>query len=90
MKKLRAAVDRSTGKARHAIGSIESGKLCTLDTIECPSFVEIVEYEDGTYLFRYDAAGVSTSDTWHESVADAKKQAEFEFEIPSEGWEEME
>jgi hypothetical protein len=42
--------------------------------------VIIEQSSDGTYLFRFDAEGTWSGDTWHMSIDDAREQAAFEFE----------
>jgi hypothetical protein len=40
----------------------------------------IDETADGIYLLHFAADGSECSDTWHETVDDAREQAAFEFE----------
>ena len=40
----------------------------------------------GFYLFGCDENWRSVTDTWHETIEDAKEQAEFEYEGVSETW----
>lgn len=42
--------------------------------------------ENEFYLFGCDADWNDVTDTWHESVEDAKKQAEFEYEGVGKTW----
>jgi hypothetical protein len=52
--------------------------------------VLVIEAEpEGVFLFRYTAAGEFGGDTWHESIADAKAQAEFEYGDAVGGWFEI-
>ena len=44
------------------------------------------EDEDGYYLFGCDEDWNSVSDTWHESLEEAKGQAEFEYKGVSKTW----
>jgi hypothetical protein len=44
------------------------------------------EAENAYYLFGCDAEWECVTDTWHESLADAKLQAEFEYEGISKTW----
>ena len=39
------------------------------------------------YLFSLDAAGRSFADTWHQSVAEAKTQASFQFGVQDADWQ---
>lgn len=52
----------------------------------------ICQYDGETacYLFGCDEGWVSLSDTWHESLEDAKEQAEFEYLGASSTWVQME
>ena len=51
-----------------------------------PAWVEIVKDEIGVSLFRYCSEGSYIADSWHETVEDAKRQAEKEFGISEENW----
>ena len=48
----------------------------------------ICQYEgqDGYYLFGCNAEWDSVTDTWHQTLEEAKEQAEFEYEGVSETW----
>lgn len=50
------------------------------------AWVEIVKDEAGVSLFRYCSEGNYIADTWHETVEEAKRQAEREFGIHEENW----
>lgn len=41
---------------------------------------------DGIYLYRFAVDGREGGDTWHETVEDAKHQAEFEYEGEAGDW----
>lgn len=74
---LKAWVKRVTGNTTHHSAE---GQLPT------PAFVKI-EHSDGAYyLLYFDAAGDGVTDTWHQSLEDAKRQAKFEFEIEASEW----
>jgi hypothetical protein len=48
----------------------------------------VIAEENGCYmLLRNDPYGVCLADTWHETVADAKQQASFEYLL--EDWESI-
>ena len=51
-----------------------------------PAWVEIVQDEAGVSLFRYCSEGNYIADSWHETVEEAKRQAEKEFGIREEHW----
>jgi hypothetical protein len=46
--------------------------------------------EESVYLFGCDENWKTVTDTWHETVEAAKKQAEFEYEGVSATWETVE
>jgi hypothetical protein len=88
--RLRAKVRRATGRTHHYRGHIANGEAVKDAQLPIPAWVEI-EPEDGAfYLFYFNASGECMTDTWHESLARAKGQARFEFEIEEEDWEEVE
>lgn len=85
----KARVRRITGKTTHSVGGVVEGQVVPVEPMPPASWVEIVE-ENGNYtLFRYGAAGEFAGDPWHETVADAKKQAAFEYEILDSDWEPL-
>jgi len=53
------------------------------------SFLVIEQKPDGVFLFRLDAGGECVGDTWHETVADAKDQALYEFRDRVQPWAEI-
>jgi hypothetical protein len=44
--------------------------------------------DEGFYLFYCDEEWRVVTDTWHETLEDAKSQAEFEYEGVNESWRE--
>ena len=70
---------RATGACRH----YHDGQV-----VGVASWLAICRFDEGDacYLFRYHAAMDRYSDTFHESVEDAKHQAEFEYEGVSSTW----
>lgn len=68
-----------TGKTRHRYGTLE---------IPPPSTLAIANYPDapGFYLLHFDKEGNELTDTYHESVEEAKAQAEWEFGIQPGEW----
>ena len=69
-----------TGKTRHYRGGAECSP---------PAELKIIQFSDdpGFYLLYCDDAGVEITDTYHETVEEAKAQAEFEFNVKPEEWE---
>lgn len=51
-----------------------------------PTWVEIIEDENGASLFQYCSDGGYIADSWHENLEEAKRQAEQEFGIREEHW----
>jgi hypothetical protein len=70
----------STGKTRHFRGGI---------ALSLPAELTIVKYpnDPGYYLLHFDEAGQEMTDTYHENLASAIEQAEWEFNIRPEDWE---
>lgn len=84
--RFRASVVNFLGRTRHSIGTVENGLPKPVPALPTPMCLEIRESDGGWYLLHLDAAGASFADTWHETLDDAKAQARFEFDIPSDGW----
>ncbi len=63
--------------AGSAIGEAKGLAICQYDG------------ESAFYLFRCDEEWTSLSDTWHETLAAAKEQAEFEYAGTSRTWTSM-
>jgi len=89
---LKAKVQNVTGNTQHFVGIVKDGKLVGGKKIGDPDYVQIEEGSNGYYLFRFndDANGVCSSDSWFETLDQAKKQAKFEFEIEPDHWETIE
>jgi death on curing protein len=69
-----------TRKTRHFIGGTMIGPA---------SAVAICEYENGGYLlFSCDENWQPRTDTWHQSLEDAMRQAEYEYEGVSRTWQD--
>jgi hypothetical protein len=83
---MRANVKTATGKTRHTVGELVGGKPVPVETLPVPAWVEISEEEGAFYLLHFDANGTSFADTWHQTLAEAKRQAEFEFGIAEDEW----
>ena len=85
-KRLKADVVASTGNTTHAVGKLVDGKPMIDEQIPVPAWVEIAEDDGGFFLMHYDEEGTCIADTWHQSLDEAKEQAEFEFGISASGW----
>lgn len=73
----------SSGKTLSECGS---GGVVAIAQQLMPAWVEIVQDEAGVSLFRYCSEGNYIADTWHKSLEEAKRQAEYEFGITDEHW----
>jgi len=86
---LRAKVTSATGKTRHTIGKVRDGEPVPAETLLVPFYVCVAVEGNGFYLLHCDKEGQSFADTWHESVAAAKRQASFEFGISEPDWKPL-
>lgn len=70
---------RATGSCKHWIG----GKM-----VESARALVICQYggEPGYYLFSCDSSWQVVTDTWHETMEGALRQAEFEYEGITVNW----
>jgi hypothetical protein len=70
---------RATGGCRHS----HNGQF-----VGAASWMAICRFDEGEacYLFQYHPDSDFYSDTFHESIEDAKHQAEFEYEGVSKTW----
>jgi hypothetical protein len=71
---------RPTGETRHFKGG---------EPLPPPRSLRIVRYADdgGIYLLYLDPDGQEQTDTWHQTVDDAQRQAAFEFEVQPDEWQ---
>jgi hypothetical protein len=71
---------RPTGNCKQIVSGVLQGPAVGL---------AIGQYagEDGYYLFGCDAGWSPVTDTWHQTVEDAKAQAEFEYAGVSATWQ---
>jgi hypothetical protein len=78
--KLRAAVQaRVTGNSEKHGGMGEVR----------PALVEIEQDDGGYYLFYLDGGGQYLAHTWYETLDDAKKHAQVEFEVQDTEWAQV-
>jgi hypothetical protein len=85
--KWKASVRRVTGKTIHSRGELVDGRVVPVERMPEAAWVMIEETSSGFYLFRYSATGEFGGDTWHETLEEAKRQAEFEYGIEDPDWE---
>jgi len=84
--RLRANIRRMTGATRHIIHGRESEDIASqIAWVE----IEPADADGNFFLFYFTAAGTFLTDTWHQSLEDAKEQARFEFEIEDADWQEV-
>jgi len=85
--RLRARVRRATGATRHYRAHIEGGEVQKGEELPVPAWVEITP-DAGAFLLLYlDERGDCLTDTWHQTLEQAKAQARHEFGIEEEEWE---
>jgi hypothetical protein len=85
--RLRAQVRRVTGATRHYRAHIESGVPTKDEELPAPSWVEIQASEGAFFLLYTDEHGACLTDTWHQTLQQAKAQATHEFGIGEDEWE---
>lgn len=74
---LTARVRRIAGRTVHSAGG---------NPVPPPAFVKIDVKPDGIFPLYFDAAGRGITDTWHQTLEEAKAQAKWEFEIDEADW----
>lgn len=84
---LRADVKKITGKTRHMLGDVVDGRPVAISPLPSPKWVGIARAENGFFLLYFDKDDVFITDSWHESMEGAKKQANFEFETAEDDWQ---
>jgi hypothetical protein len=77
-----AVVDESVRATRNCKHSVLAQKMGPARALAiCP-----YEGEPGFYLFSCDSSWQVLTDTWHETMEDALRQAEFEYEGITANW----
>jgi hypothetical protein len=73
---------RFTGNCVHTVAGLQMDAMAGL---------AICQYtgEEAFYLFGCDSDWQSVTDTWHQTLEDAKHQAEYEYEGVSKTWIEV-
>ena len=87
MMRLRATVRTVTGRTRHLLGWAAPNGIGTTQLPD-PIAVEIVEQDGAFFLFRLGPNGHCIADTWHQTLDEAKQQANFEYGIEESDWKE--
>ncbi|MEO8271156.1 MAG: hypothetical protein ABI557_15650 [Aureliella sp.] len=70
-----------TGATRHHVGGQLQLAFAKL------AICQYDEPDSGCYLFYCDAEWTVVTDTWHETLDDAKRQAAFEYDGVSDSWQ---
>ncbi len=68
-----------TGRTSHSVDGQPIGPMCALAVCRYPG-------EDCVYLFGCDANWTVVADTWHETIDEAVRQAELEYEGVAATW----
>ena len=71
---------RHTSNCRQVVAGVPQGPAAGLAICK-------YEGEEGYYLFGCDATWSSVTDTWHQTVEEAMRQAEFEYEGITGNWQ---
>lgn len=88
--RLRADVVKASGATIHQQAKLVKHTVVPGAPFAVPTSVEIDEPRSGGFfVYRYDATGRCIADTWHATLAEAKEQARFEFEIEAADWVEV-
>lgn len=85
--RLRARVQRVTGATRHHRAHFEEGEVRKDEEMPAPASVEIQPAEGAFSLLYLDEHGECLTDTWHQTLEQAKAQARHEFGIGEDDWE---
>ncbi len=88
--RLRARVQHATGATRHHLAHIEEGEVRKDEELSTPALVEIQPADGAFFLLYLDAHGECLTDTWHQTLEQAKAQARHEFGIGEDDWEDLE
>ena len=84
--KLEATVKIATGNTKHYLAQQFPIEKTGLSEFPPAERVEIVEDDDGYFLFRYSATNEFAGDSWFESIEECMRQAEFEYGIAASDW----
>jgi hypothetical protein len=85
--RLRADVRQVTGATRHYRAHIEGDVVVKNEELPSPAWVEIEPGDGAFYLLYMTPDGDCLTDSWHQTLLDAKEQARFEFGIEEGDWE---
>jgi len=76
---------------RHHVATGNSSHFLKNESLPPGTVAKIAKFDDdpGYYLLYFDADGNEMSDTYHDSVVGAMKQADFEFHIKWSDWQDV-
>lgn len=77
--------------SRHYVGMppMDPGDPDTREQMPVPRVLVLETRPDGIFLDRYDESGEEAGDTWHQSIDDAKEQAQVEYGDQLGPWTEV-
>jgi hypothetical protein len=87
--RLRARAQHATRATRHYRAHVEEGEVQKDEELPTPTWVEIQPAEGAFFLLYLDEQGECMTDTWHQSLEQAKTQARHELGIEEDDWEEI-
>ncbi len=91
--KMRAMIKRATKHYQAYYGTITNDPLEVIMTqkVPCPAYIEIVdEVERGVkyyLILYYDKNGGFLTDSWCQTLEEAKDEARLEFNVSDDDWE---
>ena len=81
-----ATVSCDFGKTLHGLSDLKEDEPHLVYKFKTPTSLMISEQDGGFYLFYLNESNQIISDTWHDSLAAAMAQAEFEFWTSKNDW----
>ena len=88
--RFRAAVRSATGNSKNFYGTIIGNELVPVAPIPVPTQIEIRGEPGGFFLEHFAGDGAFLTDSWHATLEDAMRQAEFEFGTSPDEWTTVE
>ena len=82
-------MQRATGATRHYRAHIEEEGVRKDEELPTPASVEIQPADGAFFLLYLDGHGKCLTDTWHQTLEQAKAQARHEFSIGDDDWEDL-
>ena len=85
--RFKAFVKAKKGQTTPSVGILDQEDNDELS--RTVKWIEIVQEQDGIYLYHYSEDGICVADSWHLSVEEAKSQAAYEFGTQESEWKEI-